>query len=104
MNIKNALFSAAVVAVALLLMVLVFLFDVVLKGFVIQVLWGWFITPLGPPPISVPLGYGLGLLAWFVFPKPQKEDGTDYKGQLATSIANAVIALLFGYIVHSLFM
>lgn len=78
-----------------------------LRGFVVSVLWKWFVVPLGLPAISVPHGIGLSTLILFM-----TNDYT-YSEELDSSDRNAIIMntflipfgvpllfLLNGWIIH----
>jgi hypothetical protein len=77
---------------------------VVLNGWVLSVLWGWFVVPaLGLPTLSIPLAIGLCSVAQVLRPVP-----TDYaKDKDSTTATRLVgyalapfVALGFGAIVH----
>ena len=71
-------------------------------AFVLLKLWGWFLVPLGLPPISLWWALGLSVLFWHVVPKgypPTYDDGLKLLGrQVAVAIVCPGIALLFGWL------
>lgn len=75
---------------------------VILKGFVLKVLWGWFIVPLGVVAINIPNALGISMIITFLlFQKPSKE--IKWGEIMTTSIGISCFSLLIGYIFH-LFM
>lgn len=41
---------------------LLFVVNIMVKGFVISIVWGWFMVPLGLPPVSIAMAYGLAIV------------------------------------------
>lgn len=75
---------------------------VVLKGFVLKVLWGWFIVPLGVVAITIPNALGLSvIIAFLIYTIPSKK--INLEELMTYSIGVSLFALLFGFIVQ-LFM
>lgn len=67
----------------------------ILDGLVLQVLWGWFLVPLGLPPIGVAMAIGLGAIATFMFPSsiPRTEKGQELE-QFVDTLVNWVLKLV----------
>ena len=80
---------------------------VIFRGWVLSILWGWFIVPsFGLPPLSIAAAIGLSLLTGYLtadFASIKKEYKEDPHKNLMRSICISVITLLMGYIVK-LFM
>lgn len=77
----------------------------VFYGFVLSVLWGWFIVPLGIASITVPQAVGIAAVVnLFRFAMESKlHENLNYKQKLALAVVAPAMLLLFGYIV-TLFM
>lgn len=76
----------------------------VLSGFVIMVLWGWFIVPLGLVPISLAHAIGIDLLVTFIVTtNASNSTQTLFWDRFIFAIALTLVALMGGWIVH-LFM
>lgn len=83
----------------------------ILNGWILSVLWRWFIVHLGVQPISVPAAIGIAIVAGFltrqIWEKHCTDDRTsddkiiDSIAYLVTSIAYPLIALGIGWIVKS---
>jgi hypothetical protein len=76
-----------------------FVLSIILNGFVLQVLWGWFITPFGLPAISIPQGLGLALVVGFLTHQYQ-DNKRSPEGVITYSIMSPVVSLVFGWVVH----
>ena len=82
-----------------------------LNGYVIMVLWGWFIVPLGIIALSLPMAMGISLLVSYMnfqhsdFFEKHKNDSSSHKIQRFVSICigRPIMTLGLGYIIH-LFM
>lgn len=82
----------------------------ILRGFVLAVMWGWFIQPLGVPAIDVAQAIGIALIAAFLFQGKGATDdsngggfGEAFVGALATAILSPLFLLVLGWFIH-LFM
>lgn len=75
--------------------------SVVLNGYVLSVLWGWFIVPVfGLPALTIPVAIGIALVISFLTHQLNLNDGdeTGWK-QLAFSFLHPLLTLLAGWIV-----
>lgn len=81
----------------------------ILNGWVLTILWGWFIVPLfSLPPLSLPIAIGIALIikmltASNINPRSDKTNEEKFKafGQLLLSLfLTPMIALLWGWIFH----
>ena len=81
------------------------------KGFVLSVLWRWFMVPIfGLPELSLVVAIGVGLVISFltyqhieIEPAEEESFGYRFGKALFAAIFYPAIALFFGWIVH-LFM
>lgn len=84
--------------------------SIVYRGWVLTMLWGWFLVPLGIPAISIATALGIVLIVSMFTPnnetKSEKKTG-DISDQLAEAMGKAfatpTITLLIGLLV-SLFV
>ena len=72
-------------------------------GYVLSVLWGWFIAPFGLPPISA--AHAIGLCAVFSVTRGPTITHKGHKPDWAALVGNVLIGpwviLLVGYIAHN---
>ena len=97
----------------LFLVPLVLLVSTIVTGYVVSQLWGWFVIPLGLPPITMWHAYGVSLLFNFMCPYLDtadlaKKDGIT-SGELVGKalmllVFRPALVLLFGYLVHTYLM
>jgi len=80
-----------------------FLVAVLLEGYVLSVLWGWFIVPVfSAPRLTVAYAIGLALLVGMLTHRVRKpEDTPETPFFLAMSVINPVIFLVIGWIVKA---
>lgn len=74
-------------------------------GFVVSVLWGWYLVPFGIEQIGIAHAIGLGIAVSLLATRaPRKSDRDDPWEILAEQVGNATLrpaaALLGGWIVH----
>lgn len=72
-----------------------------LRAFVLSVLWGWFVVPLGVPEIGIIGAWGL-FVTVSLFNDWDNEDYDQEKAfkYIGKMIGRCAIALLIGYILH----
>lgn len=46
------------------------------RAYVLKIMWGWFVVPLGVPAITVPIAYGLTLVVSMFRPSSYPDDET----------------------------
>lgn len=86
----------------------VFIVAVIINGWALSVLWGWFVSPLFHlPPLSIPYAIGICLIVNHLTKQTPKEnnDKKDTNERIADIIAiliNPLISVLFGWIVYLL--
>ena len=69
----------------------------VLRAFVLLVLWGWFVVPLGAKPLSLPLAGGLGVIVTFCMDRYDPETRGSLKERYLYGVASTLVALLVGF-------
>lgn len=71
------------------------------RGYILSILWGWFLVPLGVSPITIPLAIGFSLIVgYFTNAMSKRKDENDV---LDTALELTIAPLLFlaiGWIVH----
>ena len=84
----------------------------ILNGYVLSVLWGWFMVPtFGLPDLSVAAAVGISLIVRYLTDQHKssepKNEGETFGEKFGTAIGIAILAplfaLFFGWIIH-LFM
>lgn len=78
-------------------------FSSIWSGYVITMLWRWFIVPaFGAPAISIPVAIGMSLLVRMLRPLPGFSDGRRFREHLLIATARTIIiplvTLLIGQI------
>lgn len=64
----------------------------ILRGFVLMMLWGWYVVPLFHlPSLTIAYAYGLGLLASYAIPSGDRKPSWGM-------VVYPVLVLLFGWI------
>ena len=74
------------------------------QGYVLWVMWGWFIVPLGAPEISVPWAIGFASVAHLLHPtvhNPEAKDNATRWGRIAEPFLQPALILLIGYVAKS---
>ena len=75
------------------------------KAYVLSVLWGWFVVPLGVPPISIAWAYGLSCIVGLFWYNALSSDSTEtglakaFSGLLKVILV-PLLALFFGWIAY----
>lgn len=72
------------------------------SGFVLTILWRWFMaTSFGLPPLSIAAGIGISLVIQMLVPTPTVKD-EDYSigSALGKAFVKPAVALLMGWIVN----
>lgn len=92
------------IAVALLAFVGIAVFltaSAIVNGWVLGILWGWFIIPVfALPALNIPQAIGLGIVvSWLTYHYEKSDDNTDWVHAVTTVIMRPIIVLLLGYIV-----
>lgn len=85
--------------------------SIIVRGFVLSVLWGWFVVPLfGLPVLSIPLAFALVIVAGTLHPTYQsppkirkqflEEEGTAKRiGDLIGAVLGPLVSLGLGWVV-----
>ena len=74
-----------------------------LRGFVLKILWAWFVIPLGVMPLGLAHAIGFSVIVGLLTSACHKEDEKDPWATFAGAMGGPLGALAFGAIVH-LFM
>ena len=78
-----------------------------LRGWVLSILWGWFVVPtFNLPQLSIPIAIGLALVVGFlahqsIDVKSPERTGAEKWAHIAMFFVSPLLSLLFGYIVHA---
>jgi hypothetical protein len=85
----------------------------IVRGFILSIVWRWFLTPLGMPEIPVSLAIGVALVVSFLTQKDSgdfssKTNSDDDEDEFATNIAKVLVnifvipfwLLLTAWVVH----
>lgn len=76
-----------------------------LGGWVISVLWGWFVVPaFGLPAISIPTAIGIDSIVTYMTWHGYKEDDSSTGKKFLMVLVRPGIMLLIGWVVHRFFM
>jgi hypothetical protein len=70
----------------------------VYDGFVVWVLWGWFVVPLGVPQIGVAWAIGVSVLVGVLAPTPPPAPDGKRTDHFAAVAFKPALALLIGWI------
>lgn len=80
---------------------------VILNGWVLSILWLWFLVPIGLPVISIPLAIGIssivGVFKGYNYNRDKFESMDEAARALLQELFRPFITLMFGWIV-TLFM
>lgn len=75
---------------------------IVLRAWVLTVLWGWFLVPLGIPEVSIPTAIGIALILGLFTQHLAKEENKE-KNIIADigirAIGAPIVSLVLGWIV-----
>lgn len=74
----------------------------IVDGFVLSVLWRWFISSLfNLPLLTIPYAIGISTIIGYLRPyKKTKTDKDDFQELLIAAIVRPLLFLLLGYIIH----
>jgi hypothetical protein len=96
--------KAVVMTVGCIIMLLATPFTAVLNGWVLSVLWAWFLVPLGVPAINVVTAIGVALVVAYMTYQLQtgkSDPDASYPFQsLFVAVFKPLFALGFGWVVH----
>ena len=80
---------------------LIAVFGIVLNGWVLSVLWGWFFIPLGFMKIGIAHAIGLACIVSFLINKVGlKKEDISLLNAVVQIISVSLASLLIGYIAH----
>lgn len=92
--------ALSVIAMIVGLIVGIFLFCIY-NAWVLTILWGWFIVPLGVKSLSVAHAYGFTLVTGLILSNrgvKENKDKDDWVGSILTWLLLPLVALFFGWI------
>ncbi len=69
------------------------------QGYVLTILWGWFIVPLGAPTIGV--AHAVGFAAMFVLRGRGRDDNRTVMQAFLSAVITTALALGVGAIAHA---
>lgn len=73
---------------------------VITRGYILSILWTWFLLPLNFPQISIPEAMGLSLVISFFRKNSSPIRENSLSTQIITNLTEPWLALLLGYIIH----
>lgn len=72
--------------------------SIILNGFALSVLWGWFVAPaFGLPELSVGYAMGIAVLIDMLNPTSQKPDSIE--AVIANAVLRPIFTLIFGWLI-----
>ena len=79
--------------------------SVVLNGWALSILWGWFMEGLfDAPPLTIAAAAGLSLVVvYLTHPKPPKDEDDDFAQRITYTFLKPFVVLLVGFVI-TLFM
>lgn len=90
-----------------LLLIVTFVAGTILRGWVLSVLWGWFVVPFfGLTMLSIPLALGISLLVGILTKedtdcvKPERSTEEAWAYSISSILLGPLLVLLFGFIIH----
>lgn len=80
----------------------------VMSGWVLSVMWGWFVVPFGVPPIGIAWAIGISLVVGYMTYQSDAVVKTDDEDRVQTvvnlvalAVLRPLLALAIGAIVHA---
>ena len=81
----------------------VFVLTMILQGFVLKVLWAWFVVPTFQlPGLTIPAALGLSMVTSYLTHQYHKDERS-IEEQMVYAVNECLLALAIGWIIH-LFM
>jgi uncharacterized membrane protein len=71
------------------------------RGYVLTVMWAWFVMPLGARPLGVAHAIGLAMLVGFLTHPAKSDPARKVMDAVVTAFLAPAIALALGWVVHS---
>lgn len=72
----------------------------VLNGWVLSILWGWFIVPtFAAPALSIPAAMGIAIAVGYMTSSTRGKDDREKWDKIATPFVHPIVALGVGWIV-----
>lgn len=73
-------------------------FGAVWEGWVLSVLWRWFLVPLGAPALSIPAAIGVAIIVGMLTHQSSKTDDEDWAAKISAIFLGPPMMLLVGWI------
>ena len=73
----------------------------ILRGWVLSILWGWFVVPLGVPALSIPMAIGIAVtISFLIFNPNDRDNKMDFstKSGIDEAVSKMVNAILYPFI------
>ena len=87
---------------AILILVVVIVPLSIWRGFVLEIMWGWFAVPLGAPDIDIAHAIGIALLiGMFLSHTPKSDDDSPTISTILTGFFTSLLYLMLGAVVHA---
>jgi len=91
--------------IELVLIIIIGLLSSLWSGYVLKVLWGWFVVPVfNAPALSFIYAAGLMIVLGFVQHLPKPDPEAKWYSSLDVVILKPLIFLLFGWLIKVLFI
>jgi len=74
---------------------------ILINGFVLKYLWGWFMVPLGIVQIGIAHAIGITVIVGYLTQRDSKVNMDGFIERLVSVAIASLLILLIGYIVHS---
>lgn len=74
-------------------------FAAVIEGFVLTVLWRWFMVPLGAPLLTIPTAIGIALIVGMLTHQHSKQDDDAWIHKLVGGLTGPPLILCVGWVV-----
>jgi uncharacterized SAM-binding protein YcdF (DUF218 family) len=71
-----------------------------LEGWVLSVMWRWFIVPLGVPALTIPAAIGVALVVGMLTHQTRNSDEIEWETLLASAFINPLLALVVGWMLR----
>jgi hypothetical protein len=100
MNDETKLYKTALSCIGTVVLII---YNVIASGWVLSVIWAWFLVPLGMPAVTTVQAIGISVVASALMPKPIRQKDVNMTGAVVTALLSPVMTMAIAYIVK-LFM
>lgn len=91
------------ILVATPLILVLYLVQLILEGWVVSILWGWFVAPLGLAEITIAQGAGMSLLLAVCTHQFSNLENKQVPKLLLDAFMRPSLALLAGWAIYAIF-